>query len=265
MAPHVIIENLAYRYFEGGDPVFSDLSLEIPGGSCCALLGPTAAGKTTLLEILSGVAGSQCKTSVSAGSIQIGQERYTPIPKTTLFPSVGLVLQDPEVQISGIKRTIESEVAFTLEQLSIPASEKQQRVRTTLKDLALAPLAQRHPLEVSGGERQRIALASILVATPSLLLLDEPANALDGRSQQLLREKLRILKRNSTIIVSDYSIDFTLGLADMFLVLSSGRIVFQGTSADLFRNIDTLREFLPLDSWRLLRGRQSRTRVRLPL
>lgn len=265
MAPRIIVENLSYRYFEGGNPVFSDFSMEIPEGFCCALLGPTGAGKTTLLEILSGVAGSQCKTSVSAGSVQIGQEQYTPIPKSTLFPAVGLVLQDPEVQISGIKETVESEVAFTLEQMSIPASEQRQRVRTTLNDLALAPLAQRHPMEVSGGERQRIALASILVAAPSLLLLDEPANALDGRSQQLLKERLRILKRNTTIIISDYSIDFSLGLADMFVVLSAGRIVFQGTSADLFRNIDALRDFLPVDYWRQLRGRRSLTRVRLPL
>lgn len=265
MALRINIENLSYRYFEGGDPVFSDFSLEIPEGSCCALLGPTRAGKTTILEILSGVAGSQCKTSVASGSVLIGQQSYTPIPNVSLFPTVGLVLQDPEVQISGIKETVESEVAFTLEQLPFPLLEKQQRVRTILNDLALAPLAQRHPMDVSGGERQRIALASILAAAPSLLLLDEPANALDGRSQQLLRENLRVRKGTTTIIVSDYSIDFSLGLADLFVVLSAGRIVFQGGSDDVFRNIDALRDLLPLEYWELLRGRRPRTRVRLPL
>jgi ABC-type sulfate/molybdate transport systems ATPase subunit len=120
-------------------------------------------------------------------------------------------------------------------------------------------------MEVSGGERQRIALASILAAAPSLLLLDEPANALDGRSQQLLRENLRVRKGTTTMIVSDYSIDFSLGLADLFVVLSAGRIVFQGGSVDLFRNIDALRDLLPLEYWEVLRDRRPRTRVRLPL
>ncbi|MEX1140322.1 MAG: ABC transporter ATP-binding protein [Bacteroidota bacterium] len=265
MAPRITIDKLSYRYFADGNPVFSDFSLDIPGGTCCALLGPTGAGKTTLLEILSGVAGSQCKTSLAAGSLQIGDERYESIPQAALFPKVGLVLQDPEVQISGIRDTVATEVEFTLEQLSIPVAERERRVRNTLNELALAPLAQRHPQEVSGGERQRVALASILVAAPPFLLLDEPANALDSRSQQLLREILRARKGSTTMIVSDYSIDLSLGLADLFVVLAEGNIVFQGTSADLFRNLDPLRDFLPLDYWTLLRGRKPQSRVRVPL
>ncbi|MEX2116320.1 MAG: ABC transporter ATP-binding protein [Bacteroidota bacterium] len=264
MAPRIIIGNLTYRYFAAGSPVFSGFSLEVPPGSCCALLGPTGSGKTTLLEILSGVAGSQCKTSVAEGTIQIGEDRYQPIPQSTLFPNVGLVLQDPEVQISGIRDTVTAEVEFTLEQLSVPAAERQRRVSDVLAHLGLSPLAQRHPMEVSGGERQRIALASILVATPSLLLLDEPANALDSRSQHLLKDILRSRKGTTTILLTDYSIDFALGLADLFVVLSDGRVVFQGTSSDLFRALGSLQDHLPLEYWKLLQGRLSNTRVKVP-
>jgi len=265
MAPRITIDNLAYRYFAAGNPVFVGLSLEIPPGTCCAVLGPTGAGKTTLLEILSGIAGSQCKTSVAEGIIQIGENQYEPIPKATLFPGVGLLLQDPDVQISGIRDTVAAEVEFTLEQLSISATDRQRRVRDILADLGLSPLSQRHPLGVSGGERQRIALASVLVASPSLLLLDEPANALDSRSQHLLKGILRSRKETTTIILTDYSIDFALGLADMFVVLAAGRLVFQGTSTDFFKALVSMQDLLPIEYWKLLQSRLPKTRVRIPL
>ncbi len=265
MAPRITIDNLGYRYFAAGSAVFSGLSLEIPPGSCCALLGPTGSGKTTLMEILSGVAGSQCKTSVAEGTIQIGEDRYEPIPQATLFPNVGLVLQDPEVQISGVRDTVTTEVEFTLEQLSIPASERHERVREILAHLGLSSLAQRQPTMVSGGERQRIALASVLVASPRLLLLDEPANALDSTSQHLLKSILRSRKGATTIILTDTSIDFALGLADLFVILAGGRVVFKGTSKDLFPALDSLQDILPLDYWKLLRGLRPKTRVRMPL
>jgi energy-coupling factor transporter ATP-binding protein EcfA2 len=265
MAPRISIENLGYRYFAGGNPVFSGFSLEVPSGSCCAILGPTGAGKTTLLEILSGVAGAQCKTSAAEGSIKIGEDRYDPIPQRTLFPKVGLVLQDPDVQISGVRDTVAAEVSFTLEQLSISPSERNTRTQRMLVSLGLSPLAGRNPIEVSGGERQRIALASILVADPTLLLLDEPANGLDSRSQHILKNILRIRKKESTIILTDYSIDFALELADLFVVLSAGRMVFQGTATKFFRELDSLHDLLPLAYWSDLRGRHSKTRVRLPV
>lgn len=265
MAPRVTIENLSYRYFAGGKSVFAGFSLEVPPGSCCAILGPTGSGKTTLLEILSGVAGSQCKTGVAEGGIRIGEQRYDPIPLQTLFPEVGLVLQDPDVQISGIRDTVAGEVEFTLDQLPLSLSERAGRVKDILADLMLTSLAGRKPTEVSGGERQRIALASILVAHPSLLLLDEPANALDSRTQHILKNIVNRRKRQATILLTDYCIDFALGLADLYVVLAEGQVVFQGTETQFFRQLDSLRDLLPVQYWSLLKGRRTQSRVRLPL
>ncbi len=249
MAPSIAIKDLSFRYFETADPVFSGLNLDFLAGSCCAILGPTGSGKTTLLQLLSGIIGSQFQTSVASGSVTVGDTRYDPIPPRVLFPVAGYVMQDPSLQLSGVKETVREEIAFTLDNLNIAPEDQQQQLDDILATFRIQALAQRSPSRLSGGELQRVALASILVAAPTLLLLDEPATALDGHTQQILRSVLHSLKGNSTIILSDTSLEFSLGVADHFVIFDRGSVVFSGSRPELLNSLVQFEHLLPLEHW----------------
>ncbi|HEX9613995.1 MAG TPA: ABC transporter ATP-binding protein [Bacteroidota bacterium] len=253
MGPALILSDFSFRYFEGGPPVFSQYSLSLPPGCCCALLGPTGAGKSTLLSVIAGIAGSQFKTAIANGSVQLGNETHNPLPMRIQFPQVGLVLQDPSVQISGIRETVQSEIELTLENLAVRDESRAQRVLSTLRLLGIEHLADRHPRRVSGGEMQRIALASVVVAYPEVLLLDEPTSALDSDSQIRLKAILRSLRSSATIVLTDTAIDFALNLVDVFVVLDKGRNVFVGTQADLLSSLHDFEHLLPVGTWSKLR------------
>lgn len=249
MAPEITIKDFSFRYSASTRNVLTKFTLNIPAGICCAILGPTGAGKTTLLQALSGILGKHHSQAVASGEIVIGENTFQPLPKSILFPKVGLALQDPYVQISGIRSTVFEEIAFTLENLGEQLDHAEQRITFILGLLGINHLAHRKPTELSGGELQRVALATILVAQPTLLLLDEPTNALDNVARAKLKAVLRSLKGKATIIVSDTSLDFSAGLADMFIVLSEGGVLFEGNQRELLNRLNEFGELLPTKGW----------------
>ena len=252
MAPDISVADLTFRYYANSPPVFSRYSLDIPAKTCCAILGPTGSGKTTLLSVISGIAGSQLKTASAEGTVRIGLESYAPLPRRILFPKVGFALQEPSVQISGVKNTVRSELGFTLENLGVHPAERGPRVDETLRLFGLERLAERNPFHLSGGEMQRVALASILVAAPSILLLDEPTGALDWPSQKRLKSLLRSLKTTTTIVFTDYTIEFALNLADVIVVMENGRNVFVGNQREFLDSLSSFDHLLPLTAWKEL-------------
>lgn len=246
-APSITVTELTFRYFTFAPAALKDVSFELPSGGFTAVLGPTGAGKTTLLQILSGISGS-LTTSQATGSVAIGTERFSPLPPQVLFPIVGYFMQDPSVQLSGIHDTVEDEIAFALQNLGIPPGDQSQRVSEILAQMKLSHLAKRHPLHISGGELQKVLLASLLVARPSVLLLDEPSNSLDPGSQHLLVRMLRSL-RNTTVLFTDHHIDFALQVAEHFLVLNNGSVLFSGGKPSFLRHLADFRDILPVSSW----------------
>jgi energy-coupling factor transporter ATP-binding protein EcfA2 len=249
MAPSIEIRTLSYQYFEGAPSVLTNVTLHVPSGSCTAILGSAGAGKTTLLQILSGVIGSQFTTGKASGSVSIGGNEYVPIPSRVLFPEVGYLMQDASLQLSGIKETVAEELGFTLDNLDIGGEERTGRISALLADLGLLHLASRKPTQLSGGELQRTALASILVANPSLLLLDEPVNALDSLAQQRMVKVTRSLKGTATVIVADAGIAFPLAVADLFVVMDAGTILFSGNRREFLDSLESFAAHLPVSLW----------------
>ncbi len=218
-------------------------------GSVCALLGPTNGGKTTILQAVAGVLGAHHPEVISGGTINIGTESFAPLPRKILFPLVGLTLQEPFFQISGLRKTVSQEVALTLEPSDVPDVEIQRRVTGILSKLGLSGLSDRDPSTLSGGELQRVALANVLVADPAILLLDEPCHSLDGVARTRLASIIRSLKGSVTTIVADYQLDFAVSVADQFVVLDKGSIVFDGDRPALVEHLPDFRQILPVDSW----------------
>jgi energy-coupling factor transporter ATP-binding protein EcfA2 len=259
MAASLTIEHLTFQYADGNPPVLSNLSLTVPSHSCCAVLGPTGSGKTTLLHLIAGSLLKHHPSSIVRGSVVIDNVQYQPAPKEVLFPAVGLTLQDPYVQLSGIRETVHTEVALTLELLGTDTSNIDAQVERTLRELGLSELSHRQPNTLSGGETQRVALATIFVAHPSLLLMDEPATALDYGAQTKLISTLRHLKEKTTLLMTDTHIDFVLEVADRFVVLDKGTCVLSCSKEEFLNHLPKLGKLLPIEDWReVLRLRERR-------
>ena len=249
MSVTIHLEHCSVRYTAAAPWALSELSMSIPQGSCCAILGPTSAGKSTLLQTLSGYLGKHHRSALSLGTFQIGGVQYDGLPREILFPLVGLVMQDPFVMISGIHETVYQEVAFTLSNIQREPAAVSAQVEKTLASLKLSSLAQRPPPMLSGGEAQRVALASILVADPKILLLDEPRNALDCEGQENLARILQSLRGKTTVLFSDYQIELALAVADYVLVLNEGTSLFFGSRKDFLRERGRYKQILFSSEW----------------
>lgn len=249
MADRIALSSFSLQYSPSTPRVLSSLSIEIAGGACCAILGPTGAGKTSLLHCLSGIMRRHHPDAVSTGHLQIGERSFDGLPAQILFPTVGLALQDPHVQISGIRETVFGEVLFTLENTGTVPGNPADMIVPLLRSLGIDHLADRRPTSLSGGETQRVALATILAAQPPVLLLDEPATALDMAAQEQLRSILRSMKRRTTIVLTDTQLDFVLAVCDQIVVLREGAILFDGTPAAFLRRMQDFTSALPLESW----------------
>ncbi|MGB2868253.1 MAG: ABC transporter ATP-binding protein [Bacteroidota bacterium] len=249
MALDLEIDQFSFQYAGRSTFALSGISLSVPAGTCCAILGPTGAGKSTLLFALAGVLKSHEPYGVYAGSIRIGTESYTSAPDHILFPVVGLCMQEPAVQISGLCETVHDEVLLTLENLGTEQTERASRVADALGALHIAHLTDRNPSALSGGEMQRVALATMLVASPQIMLFDEPATSLDSEAQSFLAQTIRSLRGRSTVLLCDASLDLAISTSDRIVVLDEGRMVFSGTRGDFLRRLDSFRTILSTKEW----------------
>lgn len=255
MADRIDIKSFSLQYSAATPKVLASISLELPGGTCCAILGATGAGKSSLLHCLAGSMRRHHPESVASGSIQIGNRLFEGLPPHIQFPCVGLALQDPHVQISGVRDTVFGEILFTLENTGQVPKDPDAVILPLLRKLGIEHLSDRKPTSLSGGETQRVALATILVAQPPVLLLDEPTTAMDLSAQEKLSGILRGMKGHTTIVMTDTQLDFALGICDRILVLERGEILFDGTPTAFFRRLDEFRSSLPLENWLPLKDR----------
>jgi energy-coupling factor transport system ATP-binding protein len=171
----------------GPRAVLRGCSLELRAGEVTALVGPNGSGKSTLVRVLAGL------HAPAAGRVLLHGEDVTAVPAERRFPRVGLVGQDPGRHL--LCERVDDEVAYALRHLGAPAGERGERVAAELEAHGLASMAARHPLELSVGERERVALAAVLVASPRVLVLDEPTRGMDPERKAtlatLLRERAR--------------------------------------------------------------------------
>jgi energy-coupling factor transport system ATP-binding protein len=249
MAEQLNIRNLTLQYSASDTKALSNLSLDVEAGTCCAILGSTGAGKSSLLHCIAGTMRRHHPESVASGTVAIGTARFDGIPGRILFPTAGLVLQDPYVQISGIRDTVYEEVLFTLENLGTTLRNPSESIDSLLNDLGISHLARRKPTTLSGGETQRVALATIMIAQPKILLLDEPTTALDSAAQNKVRLILHSLREKTTVLVTDSLLDFGLSVADKVIVLEQGTLRFDGDRTLFMNDLEKFSAILPVEKW----------------
>ncbi len=215
------------------------LTLHIPDRTRVALLGANGSGKSTLLRMLGGLYFAESGEVQFRGE-SLSEERFGDDSFALEFRrGVGMVFQNPDVQL--FNPTVFDEVAFGPLQLGQPKSEVRERVAETLERLRIAHLKDRVPHRLSGGEKKRVALASVLVLDPEVLLLDEPTAALDPRSQSQIIDLLVEWRGGvKSVITATHDLGTLEDIADLCFVLEGGRLVAQGTPDEILHNSDLL-------------------------
>ena len=214
------VERLTFRYPEAELPALTDVSLELDDGEIVAVLGSSGSGKSTLLRALAGLVphfhGGQF-----AGSVTVGGRDTRRARPAELAGEVASVFQDPEDQV--VMTRVANEVAFGLENLGVEPPEIPGRVAQALAAVGAAHLAGRRTTELSGGELQRVSLASALATRPRLLLLDEPTSQLDPAAAEAFLRCLDGL--GVTVLISEQRIARALSIADRVLFVEGGRLL----------------------------------------
>ncbi|MEO5634439.1 ATP-binding cassette domain-containing protein [Gaiella sp.] len=197
-----------------------DVSLEIEAGEIVALLGPSGSGKSTLLRALAGLVPHFHGGTFSGSVIVAGLDTRTHGP-AALAGTVASVFQDPEDQI--VMTRVENEVAFGLENLGVPPEEIWPRTHAALAEVGGGQLAERRTVELSGGELQRVCLASAFALEPRLLLLDEPTSQLDAEGADAFLSHVE--QTQCAVVLSEQRVDRALAIADRVIMMEEGRVV----------------------------------------
>jgi len=228
-----LVETRALVHERGGRRLLDDVSLSIRRGEYVALMGPNGSGKTTFVRHLNGL------LLPSAGEVRVeGLRTSDPAHLEAIRRTVGLVFQDPDDQMVAV--TVEDEIAFGLENRSWPRERMIERVEETLARFHLTHVRDRQTTSLSGGEQQRVAIASVWATDPVLLVLDEPTSMLDLPSALELLDLLDSLASRRTVIQVTQSVE-EAQRARRVLVMVDGRIVLDDAPEHVLADPDRLR------------------------
>ena len=207
------LNHITFRYDEEEAPVLKDFSMSVPEGSCVIIEGDNGAGKTTLFRILTGLSFPE-KGEYSFDGTEITKDYLHDNAKAKVFHKrIGFLFQSPDVMLFNPR--VFDEVAFGPRQMGISDQEVEERVNDCLKMFDLEELADKAPYHLSGGQKKRVALASVMSLNPDVLILDEPYAGLDRKTQEWLTQFLRELKAaGTTLLIATHSSDLLSGIAD---------------------------------------------------
>ncbi len=222
------IQNLHYRYPDGTHAL-KGIDLTISEGEFLLLCGPNGSGKTTLIRLICSL------LKPSAGSIHING--HDMLRKSKEMPTrVGMVFQDPDSQIIG--ETVTEDVAFGPENLGLSAAEINERVDWALRVMGLKDLSEKPCYLLSGGEKRRLALASVLAMRPRVILFDEPFSFLDYPGIcQVLKHMVRLHREGHTLVVTTHDVEKVVAHVDRIAILHDGELKVAGPPEELLMKL----------------------------
>ena len=227
------VENLTVQYLGEENNALDGVSLEIEKGEFVALLGAHGAGKTTLCHSLNGLVPNMISADMY-GAIEVLGEIPPKIPVRQLATKVGSIFDNPEFQMSQL--TVFEEVALGLQNLGVEKSTIEKNISESLKLVGLEGFEDRSPFEISGGQQQRLAMASALAMKPEILILDEPTSNLDPIGKEEVFSVTRKLNQEEgmTVIIAEHEVEVIADFADKLVLLEEGRINEIGTPQEIF-------------------------------
>ncbi len=240
MMTAVQMSNVSVVYRNSGKKALDDISIEVQEGEMLLLLGRNNSGKSTFCRLLNGLIPHSIPAALT-GSVEIFGKDVQRTSVASLSTMVGIVFQEPESQLFCM--SAEEEVAFGPENVATPREEIASRVEWALELVGLKGYNSRSPSSLSGGEMQRLAIAAALSMRPRMIVLDEPANALDPVGRLELYSLLADLKTRygMTVMVVERDAEEAAPFADRMVLMSEGCIVRTGTPKEVLAEPDALR------------------------
>lgn len=251
MDPIIRIDHVSFSYGEASARALDDVTLSVGPGDFLGIIGPSGAGKTTLASAMS-AAIPHHYTGPFFGSVLVDGKDTCAVTLTDISQVVGSVLQDIDTQM--VASVVEDEMLFGLENFGVPHSQIEERVIDALETVGIADLRERDIATLSGGQKQKVAIAAILALRPRVLVLDEPTAALDPASSRMVFETLRSINRELgvTVVIIEQKVALLSEYASRIAVMQGGRIALEGTPSEVFSHSAELRS-IGVDSPRVTR------------
>ena len=231
----IVFDNVSYQ--NGDSYILKDINCKFENGKISAIIGPTGSGKTTLIKMINDLY-KPTKGEIKIDNLNINEN----IDK--FRHNIGFMFQFPEQQF--FNKTVKEELEFNLKIFNYRINEIDKRVKDSLKMVGLnESYLNLNPLSLSNGDRRKIALASLLIYNPKIIILDEPTIGIDDSSKRNFIKLIKMLKNryNKTIIIVSHDIELIHKLADNIIVLNEGNIVSYGNKYDVFKNGRQLKKY----------------------
>ena len=232
------INDATYTYPTANCPSIKNLSLKIEEGKFYTIVGKNGSGKSTLCNMIRGFIPNFYKGKLKGEIIFDGKniEEYS---TGELALKIGYIFQNPFNQITGIKDTVFEEVAYGLENFGVEKKEIIRRVNDVMELTDITHLRNANPFGLSGGQQQKVALASIIILNPDVLVIDEPTSQLDPHgTEQVFKIIKKLKEEKKTIILAEHKMDLIIEYTDEVIILDDGKLLNSGDVNSLLSNID---------------------------
>ena len=221
------IKNLNYSYPDGKEAL-KDINIKIDNNETIAIVGANGAGKSTLIKTIVGI------FLTTKGDIIVDGEKVTKKTLSSIRKKVGVVFQNPDDQLFMNK--VYDDIAFGPRNYNFTEEEVKEKVERVMKNLDIEKLSERSPNNLSGGEKRKVAIATVLSIEPSIILFDEPTSFLDAKGKRMLIETLKNI--NTTKIIATHDLDMVKDICERVIVLKEGKIMADGNPKEVFSDID---------------------------
>lgn len=228
------VEDLYFTYPNGVEAL-KGVSIEIKDSEFVAIMGQNGAGKTTLVKHINGL------LRPTSGRVLVDHVDTTKVSVATMARKVGFVFQNPDHQL--FSETVEEEISFALRNFGYKVETVEERVEWALNLLDLTEYREVSPFMLSGGERKRVALASVLAWDPKIVILDEPTIGQDNRQKERLRQFITQLNRQEkTVIIVTHDIEFVAECQPRIILMAEGKILGTGEAKKILTDRDLVKE-----------------------
>ena len=237
MKKAIEIKNLEFYYQGEEEPALVIDDFYVVQGESILITGKSGSGKSTLINCLNGIIPNVISGEIS-GSVKLNGEEVSKMRLPDIAKVVGTLLQDPERQVMNY--SIEDEIAFGPENLKLPRDEIQRRIDKVVDVVGIKDFIGRETSKLSGGELQRVALASVLALEPSILILDEPTSNIDPEGTEHIFKFLQENKKHMTQLIVEHKVERALPFVDRVVVINNGRIILNVSKEHLMNKADIL-------------------------
>lgn len=234
----IVIEHLKYKYPGSNALALDDISLTIKSGEFLGIIGRNESGKSSLCQAVAGLIPNFYKGAYG-GKVFIDDLEVKTVDVDELCQKVGIIFQNPFNQVTGSKLTVYEEISFGLENLGIPRDEMKERIDEAMELLDISRLKDRYPFDLSGGQMQRMAIASIIAMKPQVIILDEPTSQLDPQGREEVFQAVQKLSRQGiTILLAEHNMEKLAQYSDRVVLLDGGKLIAIDSPQNIFSRED---------------------------